>query len=71
MTNSGYFGVSKKGGANKYVGPSGKRFDIAQVKMFYANGGKFPGQKAKAVRAGWRAAAKLRHVSHQSGVHSI
>lgn len=61
--NSGYFGVSKKHGAFKYVGPSGKHFNKAQVAMFYANGGKFPGQSAKEARAGWRAAA------HQRGVH--
>jgi hypothetical protein len=59
---SGYFGISKKGGADKYVGPSGKHFDLAQVKMFYANKGKFPGQKPKAARAGWRAAAHQRKV---------
>lgn len=62
--NSGYFGVSKKGGANKYVGPSGRHFNKAQVALFYANGGKFPGQKAKSVRAGWRSAAHQRKVHH-------
>ena len=62
---SGYFGISKKGGANKYVGPSGQHFDLAQVQMFYAHGGKFPGQKAKSVKAGWRAAA------HQRGVRGL
>lgn len=61
--NSGYFGISKSGGANKYVGPSGKHFNLAQVQMFYTNKGKFPDQKTKSVRAGWTAAA------HQRAVH--
>lgn len=30
---------------NKYVSPSGRHYDLAQVRLFYANGGKFPGQK--------------------------
>lgn len=56
---SGYF---KKSGANDYVGPSGQHFDLAQVQLFYSKGGKFPGQKAKSVKAGWKAA-------HQRGTH--
>jgi hypothetical protein len=56
---SGYFG---KAGPNDYVGPSGQHFDLAQVQLFYSKGGKFPGQKAKSVKAGWKAA-------HQSGTH--
>lgn len=32
----------KKLGPNKYQGPSGKIFDEKQVKLYYANGGKFP-----------------------------
>ena len=31
----------------KYKGPSGRRFNEAQVKLYYANGGKFPGKKRK------------------------
>ena len=58
--DSGYFG---KEGHGKYRGPSGKTFDLAQVKLFYSRGGKFPGQKPKSVRSGWREAA------HQRGVH--
>ena len=50
---SGYFG---KAGKNNYIGPSGKHFDLAQVEMFYANKGKFPGQTDKSARAGWHAA---------------
>jgi hypothetical protein len=56
---SGYFA---KAGNGDYIGPSGQHFDKAQVKMFYTLGGKFPGQSAKEVRAGWRAAA------HQRGI---
>lgn len=59
---SGYFGKAKSG---DYVGPSGQHFDLQQVQMFYANGGRFPGQKAKSVKAGWKAAA-----AHQHGVHA-
>ncbi len=35
----------KKLGTNKYEGPSGKKFNLNQVKMYYARGGSFPGQK--------------------------
>lgn len=61
--DSGYFGISKKGGTDKYVGPSGRHFNLAQVKLFYSNKGKFPGQKTKSVATGWRMA------SHQRGIH--
>ena len=61
---SGYFGISKSGGPDKYVGPSGQHFNLAQVQLFYASGGKFPGQKAKSVKAGWKAA------SHQRSTHN-
>jgi len=57
--NHGYF-VKKSSG--DYVGPSGRHFDLAQVKLFYADKGKFPGQKAKSVRKGWA-------IAHQRGVH--
>lgn len=60
---SGYFAKPSTPGGS-YTGPSGKKFDLAQVQMFYAHGGKFPGQTAKSNRAGWRAA------SHQRGVHA-
>ena len=60
---SGYFGKASNG---DYVGPSGQHFDLAQVQMFYASGGKFPGQKAKSVAAGWKAAGAA---AHQHGVH--
>ena len=59
---SGYFGKAKDG---SYVGPSGKHFDLAQVQLFYSNKGKFPGQKAKSVKAGWKIAA------HQRGVRGL
>lgn len=35
----------KKVGKNDYTGPSGRHFDLNQVRLYYANGGKFPGQK--------------------------
>jgi hypothetical protein len=38
----------KKLGDDDYTGPSGKHFDKAQVRLYYANGGKFPGQQAHA-----------------------
>jgi hypothetical protein len=37
----------KKVGPDRYVSPSGRHFDQAQVNLYYANGGKFPGQKTK------------------------
>ena len=38
----------KKVGKDRYKGPTGKTFNKAQVKLYYANGEKFPGQKKKA-----------------------
>ena len=35
-----------KTGPNAYKSPSWRTFDKAQVALFYANGGKFPGQDA-------------------------
>jgi hypothetical protein len=35
----------KKLGGGRYEGPSGKTFNLAQVKLYYAGGEKFPGQK--------------------------
>lgn len=35
----------EKVGNNDYVSPSGKHFNKAQVELWHANGGKFPGQK--------------------------
>lgn len=32
----------KKVGDDDYVGPSGKHFNLAQVRLYYSNGGKFP-----------------------------
>jgi len=37
----------KKIGENKYQGPSGKVFNQNQVRLYYARGGSFPGQKKK------------------------
>lgn len=38
----------KKLGSDRYQGPTGKVFNAAQVKLYYANGGKFPGEKEDA-----------------------
>jgi len=35
----------KKVEKNKYKGPSGRTFNLAQVRLYYARGGKFPGKK--------------------------
>jgi hypothetical protein len=35
----------KKVGSNEYSSPSGRHFNGAQVRLYYANGGKFPGEK--------------------------
>lgn len=32
---------------NKYVGPSGRKFSLRQVKLYKALGNAFPGQKKK------------------------
>lgn len=34
-----------KVGKDDYVSPSGRHFNKAQVELWHANGGKFPGQK--------------------------
>ena len=36
----------KKVGNNDYTSPSGRHFNSAQVRMYYANGGHFPGEKS-------------------------
>ena len=35
----------KKVGDNNYTSPSGRHFNGAQVRLYYANGGHFPGEK--------------------------
>lgn len=41
----------KKLGTDKYKGPSGKIFNLNQVKMYYARGGSFPGgQKSQGTK---------------------
>ena len=35
----------KKIGKDDYVSPSGRHFNQAQVRLYYAGGGKFPGEK--------------------------
>ena len=37
----------KKLGSGRYEGPTGRTFNKAQVKLYYSNGGKFPGEKEK------------------------
>ena len=49
----------KKVSKNDYTGPSGRHFDLAQTKLYYSLGGKFPGQKKKGSK----------HAAHQEGVH--
>ena len=34
-------------GKGKFRSPSGRTFNLAQVRLWYAGGGKFPGQKGK------------------------
>lgn len=34
-----------KTGNDTYKSPSGRKFNSAQVKLYYANGGHFPGEK--------------------------
>lgn len=38
----------KKVGANQYVSPTGRSYNGAQVRLYYSNGGKFPGEKRSA-----------------------
>ena len=35
-------------GRDQYQGPSGKKFNLNQVRLYYAEGGHFPGQKGMA-----------------------
>lgn len=39
-------------GPNRYQGPTGKIFDLKQVQLYYANGGKFPGKKKRGRKKG-------------------
>ncbi len=41
----------KKTGKDEYVSPSGRHFNGAQVRLWYAGGGKFPGQKQSEAHA--------------------
>jgi hypothetical protein len=59
-----------KVGPNKYKGPSGKTFNLNQVRLYYAGGDHFPGQKGSKgtrvkgyARGGMIAAHKNRHVA--------
>lgn len=36
----------RKVGKDHYVSPSGRSYNSAQVKLYYAGGGKFPGQRS-------------------------
>ena len=36
----------RKIGKDHYVSPSGRDYNYSQVKLYYSNGGKFPGQKS-------------------------
>ena len=38
----------KKVASDRYVSPTGRSYNAAQVRLYYANGGKFPGQKRPA-----------------------
>lgn len=41
-----------KRGKDDYVSPSGRHFNAAQVRLYYAGGGKFPGEKEKKMARG-------------------
>lgn len=47
----------KRQGTNDFTSPSGRHFNLAQVRLWYARGGKFPGQKGRGELA-----------AHQKGV---
>lgn len=42
----------QKVGKNKYVGPSGRKFNEAQVKMYYANNESFPSHSSEKKKKG-------------------
>jgi len=37
----------RKVGKDNYVSPSGRHFTAAQVRLYYARGGSFPGEKKR------------------------
>jgi len=41
----------KKAGPDHYISPTGRSYNGAQVRLYYANGGKFPGEKRAAAEA--------------------
>ena len=57
----------KRTGPNSYVSPSGNHFNSAQVRLFYANGGKFPGEKATKEKTDGRSQVREGGVAPQSG----
>lgn len=56
----------KKVGTDDYTGPSGHHFDLNQVRLYYANGGKFPGQKGHPMN-GYAKGGDVRQASYASG----
>jgi hypothetical protein len=58
----------KKVGNDDYTSPSGRHFDGAQVRLFYANGGKFPGQKGKGeAMKGYAKGGDVRDAAYATG----
>lgn len=47
----------KKTGTDSYTSPSGRKFNSAQVRLYYAHGGHFPGEKGDKVSSGQKSFA--------------
>lgn len=57
----------KKVGNDRYVSPSGRHFNGAQVRLWYANGEKFPGQKEGEKVSGYAKGGDVRVAGYAQG----
>ena len=57
----------KKVGKDDYTSPSGRHFNQAQVNLYYANGGKFPGEKTKEPAMAFSKGMKPQTASYAAG----
>lgn len=53
----------KKVSEDQYVSPTGRSYNGAQVRLYYANGGKFPGEKRAAAEKKKPAPAKMNYAA--------
>lgn len=57
----------KKVGNDDYTSPSGRHFNGAQVRLWYAQGGKFPGEKHAEGKMGYAKGGDVHSTSYAAG----